>query len=543
MLTRLRRATGVALALACLAAAGCGGAQPLVLRVSPEVKRPEKSVVLFFGDGMDERVMDRMLAAGELPNIKRVFVEGGVRVRNAIGCIPAMTYPNTVALLTGRFPGHTGVTANQRFDRSDLSWTDYITAEAYQRVNQDFHCPTIFETLPEYFTISVQCPTHRGATHSFDNQIETGFGWWLGIHISVDAFVGSCIELVGPAADRVGRWPELITFYFPGLDETAHQYGPDSDLYRQAMVNIDTQVRRVTDALESADLLDRTCLVIVSDHGQLSSRDMRTFDLVAWIAKTRALRIHGGPIPGVDYISRREALDGIDVVAVDGAHRRLAFHLRGPADWKRRPSDDEIARFLDPDGPDGPKPALADLSCVELVCVRDGRDAVRVLSPRGAARIERRVGDSTTLYRIDPPRPGSDPLKLLDDPALAAFAAEGWHASRRWLTATATGEHPDFVPQIAEFFDAANAGDVVVFAAEEYVLATATLGVHGSCRAEDLRIPLFFAGTDMPRGATIEVGRIVDVMPTIVEWLDGAERAGELTFDGRSLLQELRAAD
>jgi hypothetical protein len=47
----------------------------------------------------------------------------------------------------------------------------------------------------------------------------------------------------------------------------------------------------------------------------------------------------------------------------------------------------------------------------------------------------------------------------------------------------------------------------------------------------------------MPRGATIEVGRIVDVMPTIVEWLDGAERAGELTFDGRSLLQELRAAD
>ena len=58
-----------------------------------------------------------------------------------------------------------------------------------------------------------------------------------------------------------------------------------------------------------------------------------------------------------------------------------------------------------------------------------------------------------------------------------------------------------------------------------------------------MRIPMVFAGPDLPAGGRIETARIVDIAPTVVEWLAGADRLATLReIDGISLLTELRKA-
>jgi putative ABC transport system permease protein len=271
--------------------AGCGK-HPLRLSIDPAVARPDKSVVLFFVDGMDYRRLHELLAQGRLTTIQRLFVEGGVRVDHAVTSIPAMTYPNTVSLLTGRFPGHHGIVGNQWFDRRTLASTDYINPSLYQTDNFDFHCPTIYEMLPDLLTVSVQCHTHRGASIARPNQNATGLAWSVGLFLSIDQLAGGTLEEVDEDVNRVGRWPSLLTFYFPGVDEIGHRSGSDSKRYAEALENADRQIKRVTDALKKNGLLEHYRLVLVSDHSHPPVHDLKSFDLVKWLRKERGLRVH-----------------------------------------------------------------------------------------------------------------------------------------------------------------------------------------------------------------------------------------------------------
>lgn len=527
---------------------GCGR-QPLHLRVSKDVHRPPASVVLFFPDGLDVQRMDALLAEGKLPNIEKHFVRGGVRVQRAINSIPALTYPNSVSLMTGVFPGHHGIMGNQLFDRRNMYWVDYITAESYLKVNDDFAVPTLYERIPDHFTVNVQCPTHRGVTHTLDNPVETGIAWFLGWHIEVDQFVASCIEQIGPAAERAGRWPSVITFYFPGLDEIGHQNGSGSAAYRAAILNIDYQIGRVIDALERAGLLDSSHLVLVSDHGQIDARNLQRFDLIDWLRKHRGLRLHYGDIPRTGYPERAAFLDSYDLMLVDGSARRYLLHVRGKQGWDESPTEERITQIITGQAeaaqsiPNGGAP-LYEQPGVGLVAARAGEDRVRVFARDGQAIIERRRAGSTREYRILSERGGEDPLGLAETPELSRFITAGWHGSREWLAATAESRHPDFVPQIVEYFDAITSGDIVVFCAEGWVFAGAEPGEHGSCLHEDMRIPIFFAGPGLPRGASIPHGRLVDVMPTVLDLLgESARLQTPPKIDGESLLPQLRTAD
>jgi hypothetical protein len=521
--------------------AGCGK-HPLRLSIDPAVERPEKSIVLFFVDGMDYRRLHELLAQGRLPTIQRLFVEGGVGVDHAVTSIPAMTYPNTVSLLTGRFPGHHGIVGNQWFDRRTLASTDYIDPCLYQTDNFDFYCPTIYEMLPDLLTVSVQCHTHRGASIARPNQNVTGLAWSVGLFLNIDQLAGGTLEEVDEDVNRVGRWPSLLTFYFPGVDEIGHRSGSDSKIYAEALVNADRQIKRVTDALEKNGLLEHTTLVLVSDHSHPPVHDLKSFDLVKWLRKERGLRVHHNVYFAKDYASACEYFKNIDAVVIDGSYRRAYIHLKGAEGWTRPAKPEDVSRLLTGSA-DQPFSPMWELPCVELVATSPIPGAVRIFSRRGAATVERRLEGAVAMYRVfSPPDTAGDPLGFADDPALQAFARAGWHTSREWLAATAASSHPDFVPQIVELFDSPRAGDLVVFASPKGVFAGHDRGEHGSCLPEDMLIPLYFAGPGLPRGASIPYARLVDVVPTMLDLLGESDRIGKYTLDGENLAPQLRSA-
>jgi hypothetical protein len=125
-----------------------------------------------------------------------------------------------------------------------------------------------------------------------------------------------------------------------------------------------------------------------------------------------------------------------------------------------------------------------------------------------------------------------DPLGYAEDEA-AAGLIPGWHSAEEWFQASGQTRFPDAVPQIVNLFDHPRAGDVVVFAAEGCDFVGRTRGGHGSILAEEMHVPMIFAGPGIPAGRRWPRARLIDVTPTILDLLGVSYLPEE--FDGTSL--------
>lgn len=539
----------VPVALLWASAAGCDAPRGDVVRLFSDVRRPDRSVVIFFVDGMDRRRLDTMLAAGLLPNISQHFVEGGVEVKHAIASMPSLTYPNSVSLITGVFPGHHGILGNQWFDRFSLKYQDYARAATYRNVNEDFAPATLYEALADEFTINVQCHTRRGASYTIDNWAPTGIDLFFGKYRQIDRRVGQGISKVAEVANCMGHWPTVLLLYFPGVDMTGHHWGAASKRYTAAVRNLDAQVGHVIHALHKAGIAESTYFVLLSDHGHTVHAPDNVFDIVEWLKRQRGLRILQERVNFEHNPDAFARLHRFDAVVVNGVYRRVVIHLKGPLGWASPASKDDVRRIVDT-GEVGVSSALYEQPGVDLVCVRDGSDRVKVFSREGSCIVERRIEGGLRQYRLIYPKADAskeaavaDPLGYLKTKPLAAFVARGWHGSRAWLAATAASGFPDFVPQVVEMFDSPRAGDIVVFAEDDWAFSALEPSGHGSCSAADMRVPLYFAGPGLPAGGRINHARLVDVMPTVLDLLGEAARLNKISpIDGASIAADLKAA-
>ncbi|MCG3126808.1 MAG: hypothetical protein CHACPFDD_01663 [Phycisphaerae bacterium] len=542
-------AVGVALAAmhAALLAAGCALDGPIKLDVPPRVVRPERSAVVLFTDGLDAGVLDEMLAAGELPNVARRFVRGGVRVRNAIASMPSNTYPNTVSLVTGVFPGRHGIVGNRWFDRHALATEYYIRADTFRNVNQQFLAPTIFERLADRLTLAVQLHTRRGASVVLEDDLRMALRWMTGDYVGHDRQTGDYAAQIDDVARSAGRWPALTVFYFPGIDELGHRFSTDSRQYRDAVRNADVQIGRIVSAWEQAGLLENTYWVLVSDHGHVAYGADEYLDVAGWFRRTHALRVSQEDAPAGDYARRYAAFAPYDAYVANGSFRGSAIHVRGPDGWHTSPPLERLRALLWPEGATG---ALSDPAAlfaqrgVELAVVSAGADRVEVYSRHGRAVVEAESaeagGGSGLRYRLI--NEVGDALGYGQTAEQRAFVEAGWHDSQAWLTATAELRVPDFVPQVVEMFRSRRSGDIVLFASERGTFQNDERSGHGSCLASDMRITLFFAGPDLPGGCEIGAARMVDVTPTLLELLQaGIEDLG-VRIDGRSIAPQLKHA-
>lgn len=510
------------------------GCVSLDVRLAESVERPPRSVVVFLADGMDVQRMDELVAEGRLPNIRERFIENGVRVRHAFSSLPTSTYPNRSSLLTGRFPGHHQIPGNFWFDRRTLECRDYMTLATYRTVNHHLAVPTLYEWLADHFTVSIAHHTYRGATESIDGARGFFWAWALGRYEMADSRVSTAMGEVIRRANRVGRWPSVLMTYYPGVDEIGHRFGTYSSRYADALVNIDRIVGEIADRLERSGLTESTTYVLMADHGMVPAK--QSIDVLDWIGAMRKVRIRRHSIEARAYVDRWERMSNYDAVGGVDAGRVAMVHLRGRRGWPYRPDPREVLDFIKA------QPPLHELPAVQMVLLRDGRDRVRIVSRNGTAVVERRIEKSEKQYRLAEYE--GDPLEYLGDETLAAFVRAGWHASRDWLAATATSQFPDSVPQAVELFDSPRAGDMVIMSADDWLLyRRGEVAGHGSCLARDMRILLFFAGPDLPKGGRIDHARLVDIAPTILGLLGEASRLETVPdIDGVNLADELLRA-
>ena len=492
----------------------------------------ERNVVVFFVDGVSRSVYRDMLANGELPGIDRYLVRRGLSVERAVTAVPSITYAITTTFATGLVPGHHGVLGNKFFDRDRLLYVDYNTTKTYRDVDDDYIAPTIYEMLDEAFSVTIQTPVRRGVYRKIDNWASSGIRWFFGQITEIDCLTAERFELIGSIARKAGRWPQVIFAYMPATDEMGHRFGPSSEKYRQGMKNADEQVARICSALQHNGLLEKTYLVLVSDHGFVGCGKDRYLDLARLLEEECSLRlVTEGPGRRTHYSDRAAYFNRYEAVVVTGGDRRANIYMSGDDGWSQLATDERLAPIVR---------LLARQEAVGLVGWRH-RDGVAVENHLGRALIVRKpavrasaLADRHYSYRVID---GQDPLGYTGSLRDSGLLDGAFHGADAWLAATAVTEHPDLPCQLAEVFDSRRTGDLLVFAADGWAFAPGSLGGHGGVTADDMLVPMVIAGPGIMPGRSIAVARTVDVAPTIVEML-GGDVEERYRFDGTSLLDE-----
>jgi predicted AlkP superfamily pyrophosphatase or phosphodiesterase len=241
-------------------------------------------VVLVSLDGFQADYLDRY----PVPRLKEFFAKG-VRAEGLIPIFPSKTYPNHWTLVTGLYAEHHGVVANRMFDERDGARFAYGN-------------PSEFAERwwgGEPIWLTVQRQGGRAATMFWPgSQVE--------LHGQRPAFWRPYFEAL-PSAGRLmqvvewislpeGRRPQVAVVYLEDVDAAGHTYGPDSPETARAVSIVDEAFGLFIDELSARGLLNRTHIIVLSDHGMASTPPDRVLFLEDYIDLTSVDVIDWSPV-------------------------------------------------------------------------------------------------------------------------------------------------------------------------------------------------------------------------------------------------------
>lgn len=262
------------------------------------------------------------------PNL-RSLVARGVRAEQLIPSFPSKTFPNHYTIVTGLYPGHHGIVAN--------NIRDPATGRRLSTSNpQEIRDPLWWGGEPIW--VAVQRAMQSAASM-----------FWVGSEAPIQGIYPRYWKPYDeslPGNDRVdqvlawldlpaGERPTFLTLYFEDVDTAGHDDGPESQAVRDAIMRADGYLGRLLNGLEQRSLLDRVNLVVVSDHGMAPVNSQRVVILDEYISLDDVEVVDINPTLGlVPKPGREEAVYD----ALEDAHPRLKVYRRAstPRRWHYR---------------------------------------------------------------------------------------------------------------------------------------------------------------------------------------------------------------
>jgi hypothetical protein len=453
---------------------------------------------LLLVDGLRPDVGEERLAAGELPHIAAMLADGG-RTR-AITVFPSTTSVAYLPFLTGCTPGRCNIPSIRWLDRRRYAgrwWREREAIRSYcgyqaPRLDGDIapDVRTIFELVPD--SIGIFTPVARGLTPNRDPSRRERQLWGTVAHFAQwhqpsDAAVARHLLR---AADGPARF---VFAQFPAVDGYTHQAHPEAATVVRALRRVDAVVGRLRERLRDRGELERSLILVVSDHGAATVHTH--LDLADWFRAQ-----------GVPTLSHPVLWERAPRAAVMVAGNGSAMVYARPG--RPRPERWAIGRLRGPDGFGVEMDLVAALlrePAVGLVAAESGDGGVWVADADGAA-VARPTLEGGIAYE-----------PLTGDPLEVGGRRCGTH--RDWLEATWDAPYPDAAYHLLDQFRADRAGDLLVVAREGYdfrrrfELPEHRAG-HGSLVRSHMQTPVW-SSEPLP---AVPV-RTVDLFPAMLDWL------------------------
>jgi hypothetical protein len=268
---------------------------------------PGANVLLIYVDGLRADVLRELVYNGYLPNIRRIFYDGGCEFPNTFSIFPPATQSACAALMSGLFPDRTGVKSMAVFDREtgDVTplYTLYGVSEAADIVRPSGEKRIGAETTGALVKLFGSEEAHRkfvdvhltGPPLIYNYAREQG----VPFRTTLIPVLGEMIPFWGDVAQGVVppmqmhrsleyvddinaeyAYDYVITdkarmmmVWFPEVYTLSHrtlrgQFGSA----RKALVAVDGYIGRLERKLKVMGKLDETYMILVSDHGMAGGK-------------------------------------------------------------------------------------------------------------------------------------------------------------------------------------------------------------------------------------------------------------------------------
>lgn len=247
--------TTLILALASTLAACAALTDPDPIETEMAVAAPvDDPIVLLIGlDGLRFDAIDRHPA----PNLQALAARG-TRPQRMIPVMPSKTFVNFYSIATGLYPEDHGMITNAPYDR--------VYDEVFSNRGGGPQDPRWWAGEPIWTTAEAQ---GRRAHVMF----------WLGSEVEGRRpTVWHPYQHDKPYEERVAEvlaWfdapqdeqPDFAAVYFDHVDSITHRAGPFTEAEGQAVARVDALVGDLVNGLTERGLLERTTIIVVSDHG------------------------------------------------------------------------------------------------------------------------------------------------------------------------------------------------------------------------------------------------------------------------------------
>ena len=268
----------------------------------------------------------------ETPALDKLAASG-VRAQRLIPVFPTKTFPNHYTIVTGLYPEHHGIVANNFYDPTFDS--SFILTDAETLFREAW-----WEGEPIWVTAERQGLTAAtyfwpGSEAAFDGIRPT---YWKSYDHSVP--YGDRIDQILAWLDpEAGPPPDFIALYLDLVDTVAHSYDPDSPesspQVAEAIRTVDAAVGRLLAGLTRSGQFHRVNLLVVSDHGMASTSRERVIFLDDSLDTQRQRISDWNPI-----VSIWPEASQVDQVyeALAGAHPHLRVFRKEdiPPEWHYR---------------------------------------------------------------------------------------------------------------------------------------------------------------------------------------------------------------
>lgn len=471
-------------------------------------------VLLLILDGARADVIYEAAAAGKLPNMKEHIFDRGSKVRTAITTFPSVTTSGHQSFLTGLFPGHSGITGLDWFDRSSGRVTDYLTFDVLA-IREDLlnkqgpHHPDELFAQPDNLLYDLEGlplgavyePFHMdipGAspTHPFFRP-----AWYFITHDSTGLTTDASARIKALYDQPAAQIPRFVMGTFLGHDVAQHHFGSGSPEIEKELAIEDRELGAIVELMKEAGIWDKTYIVLGSDHGQHRTGK---FVSIPKLLRDSGLRPRGFYAAKVNTFASQIAITSANI------------YLNKGNDWRDPVSLEDLRNFPNADGERiDLVGTIVENKAIEFALVPEAPDGVHVFSAGGHGIITRRSfnGVDYFSYAVE----GKDPLGYHAIPSLVSWVNDGrFHAGDDWGVATADSLYPDAPTQLVQLFDGDRAGDLVVTAREGFHFRLRGYkSSHGGMGREDMVVPLVISGPDVARGVELPFARTADVYPTL----------------------------
>ncbi len=218
------------------------------------VKDLKPTVILISLDGFRWDYLEKYQ-----PPMLNKLAKDGVRAKWMIPSFPTKTFPNHYTIVTGLYPANNGIVENNIYDFG----TVFSMSKKEEVQNPRWW-------LGEPIWVTAEKQGHIAAAYFWVGS-ETMIGgaqptFWRAWNGKVPAEMRVDKVLGWFDLDREKR-PTMITMYFNDVDDAGHEFSPDAEETKYAVLNVDRYVKQLMDGLKARKIEKKVNVIIVSDHG------------------------------------------------------------------------------------------------------------------------------------------------------------------------------------------------------------------------------------------------------------------------------------